>query len=157
MTTPTMTALWRVVAALTALAACGGSDEAPLFPADHAASYVEVRGCRPSGDHDLNHVRVLADPAAADAYRLRDRAFPVGAVVLKAEYEFSDDTCTGPVQLWTVMVRLAAGSAPTTLDWRWQKVDADRNVVSDDEPRCYGCHTACGVAPDGYQGTCAVP
>jgi hypothetical protein len=61
------------------------------------------------------------------------------------------------VKQWTVMVRLAEGSSPTTLDWRWYQVSADRQVLGTDTPRCIGCHTGCGVAPDGYQGTCAVP
>ncbi|MBC7976341.1 MAG: cytochrome P460 family protein [Myxococcales bacterium] len=143
------------------MAACGGGDgddglEA-AFPADYASSYVEVRDCRPSGDHDLNHVVILADPAAAPAYQLRDRPFPIGAVVLKAEYDFGDDTCTGPVRYWTVMVQRRAGSSPATIDWQWQKVDNQRVVVTEDEPRCIGCHTTCGVAPDGYAGTCAIP
>lgn len=147
-----------VVLTILAVCACGGNgDETSLFPADYSSSYVQVRGCRASGDHDLNHVRVLADPRALDAYRMRDRPFPTGAVVLKEEYDFSDDTCTGPIRQWTVMEKLAAGTSSKALDWHWQKVDAHRDVVTDSEPRCYGCHATCGVPPDGYQGTCAVP
>lgn len=145
-----------VIPAVT-MCACGDGDEPPLFPTDYSSSYVQVRDCRASGDHDLNHVRVLADPLAVDAYRMRDRPFPIGAVVLKEEYEFSDDTCIGPIQQWTVMVQLASGSSSSTLDWHWQKLDAQRNVVSDNEPRCYACHATCGVPPDGYLSTCAVP
>jgi hypothetical protein len=55
------------------------------------------------------------------------------------------------------MVRLAEGSSPSTLDWRWYQVTADRTIVGTDIPRCIGCHTGCGVPPDGYEGTCAVP
>ena len=139
------------------LCACGGGDQTSLFPDDYASSYVQVRDCRPSGDHDLNHIRVLADPRAVDAYQVRGQPFPTGAEVLKEEYDFSDDTCIGPIQQWTVMVRLAAGTASSTLDWHWQKVDDHRSVVTDNEPRCYACHATCGVPPDGYLGTCAVP
>ena len=78
-------------------------------------------------------------------------------VVLKAEYDFGDLTCEGPIKQWTVMQKLAPESSPDTLDWSWQQVDADRVVVDEDPPRCIGCHTGCGVAPDGYDGTCAVP
>jgi hypothetical protein len=145
--------------ALCALCACGSGDgnDTTLFPADYASSYFQVRPCRGSPDHDLNNVRILADPIAMPAYSKRDQPFATGAVVLKEEHEFSDDTCIAPIRGWTVMVKLAAGSSPATLDWHWQKVDADRNVVTDNEPRCYGCHTSCGVPPDGYQGTCSVP
>jgi hypothetical protein len=148
-----------VLAAVVAWAgACGGAaEDPPLFPADYASSYVQVRPCRPSPDHDLNHVRVLADPAATEPYQVRDHPFPTGAVVLKEEHDLTDDTCSGPIVGWTVMVKLAAGSSSTTLDWRWQKVDAHRGVVTEDEPRCYACHTSCGVPPDGYLATCSAP
>lgn len=148
------------VAALSAGAAgCGsaGSEETRLFPVDYDASYVEVRPCRASADHDLNHVKVLVDPSAKDAYQLRDRPFPVGAVILKEEYDFGDGSCTGPLKQWTVMVKLPDGSAPGALDWRWQKVGVDRTVLTDNEPRCYGCHTSCGALPVGYLGTCSAP
>lgn len=151
-------------AVLPAILACaiggcggGGPDETSLFPADYAASYVQVRPCRSSPDHDLNHVRVLADPAAMVPYQMRDRPFPTGAVVLKEEHDLSDDSCTGPIRSFTVMVKLPAGSAPAALDWHWQKVDANRGVVTDNEPRCYSCHTSCGVPPDGYLATCSAP
>ena len=138
--------------------ACGGDDgPAPRFAADYPARFVEVRGCRASADHDLRRIRVLADPAALAPYRTRATPFPAGAVVLKEEYDFADGECAGPVVSWTVMERLPTGTAPDRLDWAWQRVDPDRDVVSEDEPRCVGCHAACGVAPDGHDGTCAMP
>lgn len=158
----TGTRLAAVLLAAALLAGCGDG-EAPdsggdvYFPADYAATYTEVRNCRPSGDHDLNTVRILADSAALEAYNSRNEPFPEGAVVLKEEYEFGDDTCSGELVQWTVMKRLAEGSSPETLDWDWQSVDRDRNVSSQNAGRCIGCHQGCGVAPDGYQGTCAVP
>ncbi len=136
------------------LAACG-SDPTPLFPADYAASFVEVRDCRPSSDHDLRMIRVVADPEAARRYRLRDADFAAGALVVKEEFDFGED-CSGPPLQWTVMER-APDAEAIRLGWRWQRVDGDRTVVSEDEPRCFGCHADCGVAPDGYRGTCAVP
>ena len=145
------------VLTITLCACGGGDDQKAIFPADYASSYVQVRPCRSSPDHDLNNVRVLADPLALEAYMMRDRPFPTGAVVLKAEYDPSDTTCTGPITMWTVMVQLAVGSAPSMLDWHWQKVDASGTVATDNDPRCYGCHTTCGVPPDGYMGTCSVP
>ena len=151
----------RIVALALGLAmtsaACGGDDVEPVFPADYAASYQEVRGCRSSTDHDLHRIRVLADPAALGPYQARDAAFPVGATVLKAEYDFGDTTCSGPVVAWTVMQREADGGPAIQLGWRWQKVDGDRTVVSENEGRCLGCHAECGVPPEGYLGTCTVP
>lgn len=146
-----------VCASALALAACGGDDDGPppRFPADYAATFVEVRDCRASADHDLRMIRVVADPAAAARYAARDADFAPGALIVKEEFEFGED-CTGvPVQ-WTVMQR-ATDVDPVQLGWRWQRVDGDRTVVTEDEPRCFGCHADCGVAPDGYRGTCAVP
>jgi hypothetical protein len=129
----------------------------PDFPADYASSYTEVRNCRPSGDHDLNNIRILADPNALDPYQNRVEPFPVDAVVLKEEYDFGDLTCSGPIKQWTVMRKLEAGSSPDTLDWAWQRVDLQRRVVDEDKPLCIGCHQGCGVPPEGYEGTCAIP
>lgn len=140
-----------------ALAACGGDDAVPAFPADYAATYQEVRDCRGSADHDLGQIRVLADPAARGPYLARDAAFPIGAVLLKVEYDFADPTCAGPITQWTVMQRLPDGGDPQLLGWTWQRVDRDRRVVSENDSRCLGCHADCGVGPDGYLGTCTVP
>lgn len=132
-------------------------DVQPLFAADYASHYTEVRDCRQSGDHDLNIIRVLAAPDALAPYRDRAAPFPEGAVVLKEEYDFGDTTCTGPIKQWTVMQRLADGTSPDALDWKWQLVDAERNVTGEDTPRCYGCHSGCTPDNDGYDHTCAVP
>jgi hypothetical protein len=126
----------------------------PAFSADYAATYTEVRDCRSSTEHDLSRVRVLADQAALAPYQGRDADFPVGSVVLKEEHDDSD--CSGVPIRWTVMTRLAPGSSPATLDWHWQDVDAQRQVKTENDSRCVGCHTGCGVPPDGYLGTCTV-
>lgn len=151
-----------VVASLVAaLAVSGCADDAPSgpepsFPADYLATYTEVRDCRNSIEHELSRVRVLADAAALGPYQGRDADFPVGSVVLKVEHDGSDTDCSGEPVRWTVMTRLAAGSSPETLDWYWQEVSASRRVTSENEARCVGCHTSCGVPPEGYLGTCTV-
>lgn len=145
-----------------ALAACSDDGDGapagpePPFPVEYRAQFVEVRSCRSSTEHDFNRVRVLADSNAAGPYLGRDADFPVGAVVLKEEFDFADTDCTGEVIGWTLMERLPRGSSPETLDWRWQDVAPSRTVLTEDEPRCIGCHTTCGVPPDGYEGTCTV-
>jgi hypothetical protein len=144
-----------------ALAGCPGDDpdsgSEPDFPEDYEASYTEVRDCRGSGDHDLNNIRILVDAAARTPYEDRMAAFPEDAIVLKAEYDFGDTTCSGDIKQWTVMRKLAVDSSPDTLDWAWQQVDADRRVIDEDGARCINCHTGCGVAPDGYDWTCSIP
>lgn len=150
------------VGALLCAAACPGDDgdgdgPEPAFPEDYESSYREVRDCRGSGDHDLHNIRILADPSAHPAYDGRAEPFPVGSVVIKEEYDFGDTRCSGEILQWTVMEKRPAGSSPDTLDWRWQQVDASGRVVEEDGPRCIGCHQGCGVEPDGYDWTCAMP
>lgn len=133
-----------------------GIDAEPFYPADFEAAYSEVRPCMPSGDHDLNNVRILVDAAAMGPYVERVDPFPVDAVVVKAEYDFGDTACAGEISFVTVMKKLAAGSSPDTLDWAWQKVSVEREVLEEDTPRCISCHTGCGVPPDGHDGVCAI-
>lgn len=147
-----------VVLTLTLLGACSsGVDEVVAFPEAYLQTYTQTRTCRSSTDHDLNKVRVLADPAALEPYMNRDNPFPVGSIVLKPEYDFTDTDCTGTPIEWTVMVKLASGSSPNTLDWHWQRVTADRTVQTDNEPRCYGCHAGCSTGSGGYDYTCTAP
>ena len=128
-----------------------GCEPEPSFPSDYAKSYVEVRNCRPSSEHDSHNIRVLASPSALGPYASRDGGFPVGAVVLKEERDYGDVGCTGPVLVWTVMkLQPDAG-------WQWQSVSPERRVLGTNESRCIGCHATCGKPPDGYEGTCAVP
>lgn len=128
----------------------------PDFPEDYESTYVEVRNCRGSGDHDLNNIRILASPTALEPYQGRVEPFPVDAIVLKEEYDFGDMTCSGPIKQWTVMRRLADKDSPDTLDWAWQTVDLQRQV-NEDATRCVNCHQGCGASPEGYDGTCAMP
>jgi len=147
-----------------ALLACGGDDggddgggDPPVFPADYAATYQQVRGCRFSLEHDLVRIRVLASPDALTPYNGRTAPFPAGAIVLKEEYAETDTACAGPVVSYTVMQKLAVGSSPATLDWTWQEVDANRRTLSRDDRSCTSCHSDCGRPPEGYDGTCTVP
>ena len=153
-----------MLACAAALTGCGddggnGTGDEPGFPADYASSYVEVRDCRQSaGAHDINHVKVLADPAAAGPYMNRTDPFPAGAVVLKEEY--TDADCTGPILQWSVMVKLADGEGDAAqLGWEWQRVVAiDNSVAEENAPRCSGCHSSCtGGAAGGYDYTCTDP
>jgi len=140
-----------VLVAVLALSAC---EPAPSFPADYAKSYVEVRSCRPSSEHDSHNIRILASPTALGPYATRDGGFPLGAIVLKEERDYGDVNCSGPVLLWTVMT---AAEDAGVKGWHWQSVSLERRVLTTNQSRCIGCHAGCGQAPDGYQGTCAVP
>jgi hypothetical protein len=164
---------WLLAAVVLALAsgACGdddggGPDAAPpdaapdpLFPVDYRSSWTQVRDCRSSSSHDFHYILIWADPDAASPYLDRDADFPVGSVVLKEEYDLGDTECSGDIVQWALMKRLEPGSAPLEqLDWFWQKVDENRQVVSQNDARCFGCHDDCDGNPtDSYENTCAVP
>lgn len=151
------------LAAVIAVAASCGDDgssspdaEISLVPADYS-SFTEVRDCRSSGDHLLMKVRILADPTIKDAYLNRNAPFPVGGMLIKEERDPADTTCTGPIESWTVMVKLADGSAPNLLDFNWQRVRASDNaIVTEDVNRCASCHANC-VPPDFFGYACADP
>ena len=151
---------WAFAGILCLLSSCSdGSEsrETPWFPMDYALTYTEVRGCRPSGDHELNVVRVLAAPDAVSTYQDRNAPFSAGALMLKEEYEFGDDTCSGPLQQWTVMRKLAPATGQETMGWEWQRVNAERQVLDETPTRCVACHGGCGRPPDGHDGTCTIP
>jgi hypothetical protein len=153
---PRLFELCLIIAAAFVLA-CGDDpppEDAP-FPADYRSTYREVRDCRGSGDHELNNIRVLADPSAVGPYEMRNAPFPEGSIVLKEEYDFADTACSGAIKQWTLMIRDSAASS--SLGWQWYEVGADRRITETNTPRCYGCHAGCGAPPDGYEGTCAVP
>jgi hypothetical protein len=137
---------------------CGSgteTDDEPLFADDFAATYREVRSCRRSGDHDLNHVRIVVNATGHDTFVDRGGPFPVGTSVVKVEY--ADPDCMDLIG-FTAMRRDAPGSHPESGDWTWQRLDADRKVVqSGNIPECVSCHASCGVPPDGHDWTCAAP
>ncbi len=146
--------------ALASQLGCGTdsvAEDPPVFREDYAATYQEVRNCRWSLEHDLVRIRVLASPDAVTPYTGRGVPFPTGAIIIKEQYDEDDTSCSGPIVDYTVMQKLAEGSSPETLGWTWQKVDADHTTIKTDLERCTRCHTSCGVAPDGYDGTCALP
>ena len=140
---------------VSALGCSSGVDAMPMFPENYAATYQEVRNCRRSLDHDLMTIRVLASPDAIAPYTGRTLPFGVGAIIVKEQYSDIDTSCAGPVLEYTVMRKTE--SAPDALDWEWQRVDNERHVLEVDLDRCISCHTSCGKAPEGYDGTCTVP
>jgi hypothetical protein len=112
-----------------------------------------VRDCRPSVEHDLNQIRVLASPAAERPY-LDQTPFPVGAVLLKAE--FADPECATDFVRFSAMRKEAAGFSPAAGDWYWQRILADGTVTNDGrDSTCINCHTRCD--PSWFDTTCTVP
>jgi hypothetical protein len=146
------------------LGACHGGTPAsmPILPVDYATTYTQVRPCRSSTDHDLDNVTVFADPTSLEPYQMRDNPFPEGSVVVKPQYSPNDTSCGGPIIQWTVMQKLATGSSPNTDDWHWQRITAQRKVITDNDITCINCHADCGGPNSsdnvyGYLYTCSAP
>lgn len=151
---------WWLPLLVAALGCAEGEDEgrAALFPADFMTTFTEARTCRQSHEHDLNYIRVFANDLAAAPYAALspDVPYAPGALLVKAQYD--DDACTQLVA-YTVMARQEPGYATGTFDWRWQRLDADLNVLEDGpQPvRCLSCHAVHCSPPrgEGFELTCA--
>lgn len=164
-----------IVAALACvcLAACSdpiaveppGPDPIITQAALEAGGFIEVSPCRPSHEHDLRHVRVVANLAAADRYRrcvltarpddpLCQEPFPEGALFVKYEYELPG--CV-PAELvsYTANAKLAKGAFESGRDWRWQRISPKFKVEEDGAPwRCLLCHIDHCEPPYGHDLRC---
>jgi hypothetical protein len=156
-----------VALASAAAAACNGEpgpsdagsevDAGPMpsFPANYGASYQERRDCRPSHEHSLRYIRVMASESALAPYAAlsEDEPYPVGAVLLKLEYD--DEDCAELVE-YTSLEKLEPGANPAGGDWLWQRVSTEREVIENGAPwTCINCHTVHCAPPNGYDLTCA--
>lgn len=127
-------------------AALTGCPLEPIFPTDYAQSFVEVRGCRFSTEHEGYTIRVLTDPASAEAYRTHQSSLPAGTTVVKEEYN-TPDCRPGSLVRWSVMRKDSPGFDAAGDRWSWQRVAADRTVLVDGKQTCIGCHSrpACSM------------
>jgi streptogramin lyase len=113
----------------------------PIFPANYRSSFVEVRDCRFSIEHDSVAIRVLVNEIGADAYLNNANPLPVGSIVIKEEYDAPDCSNDADLARWRVMRKEAPGFDPEDNDWAWQWVDApNRSVRFNDKSTCVGCH-----------------
>ena len=157
-----------VISVVISLAGCGGgggsgaADAAdvdvvigtPVFSAEAETTWQETRDCRNSHEHELRHVRVFADAQAVGPFLNWDAPFPVGATIIKVEYD--DEYCQVRVG-YTAMQKGEVGSNPEGGDWFWQKLDADRKVLEQGAPHaCVHCHEEhCDPPEHGFDFTCA--
>lgn len=119
--------------------ALSGCPNSLIFPPNYAQTFVEVRDCRLSTEHEGYYIRVLTDPGAAQPYRDNAPSLPVGAVVVKEEFTRSDCRNDSLVR-WSAMRKEAAGFDPSSRDWRWQRVARDGTVLTENKASCVGCH-----------------
>lgn len=122
----------------------------PLFPPDFLDSYILVRDCRFSSDHNLSRVRVYVDSTGAQSYLNGNYPLPVGTVSVKVLTPGDNEQCEGEVLEWVVMLKGPAGTAPSTNDWIWQSVNPNRSVRLSGqlEGECIACHEDCTKGRD---------
>ena len=138
-----MKRLFLGVLTLFLCAACGYShDAASYFPSDWRADLVQVEGCRQTAHPRGGYMEVWVSTdlhAAAEA----GEPTPVGAVIMKIQWD-SDESCTpGEQNIFTVMRKHEAGTATELGDWDWQTVGGKGGVVESAEAGCAGCHAGC--------------
>jgi hypothetical protein len=158
--------------AIFALAACDESPAGPPPPKPlvtrallDSGELIEVVTCRQSHEHELNHVRTVANPLAAEMFRrcvlASDGAdtpcqalFPEGALFVKYEYELAG-CAPADFKGISANLKLAPGAYPIGRDWHWQKLDRRLRVVEDGAPHaCLLCHIDHCGAPDGHDLRC---
>jgi hypothetical protein len=150
--------LAMALAAAAAAAACDdepppGPTPQPLLPADYQAGYPVVRSCRTSVEHDLRFIVIRALAGTEQQYETGPFPRAVGTLIIKEE--FSDRGCTDLLG-WTLMQKQPEGYAPNLGDWRWQRLNAGKQIIEDGQvPRCASCHAASGCRARDF--ACAEP
>lgn len=119
--------------------ALSGCPPAPIFPANYAQTFIEVRDCRLSTEHEGYYIRVLTDPGAAQAYRDLAPSLPHGTVVVKEEYT-RPDCRSDALARWSAMRKQSPGFDADAGDWQWQRVARNGTIVAEGKATCVGCH-----------------
>lgn len=133
----------RWVALAFLLAGCFQQDSSPrstVLPADYQASFVKARSCRANPNHDHPYMLVRANGVAKEPYLGDSFPLPTGSVLVAEEYQ--DPECNTLLGL-TVMYKEKPGYDAKHADWRWQRLDAYRNLLDDGQlPTCASCHAS---------------
>lgn len=131
-----------------ALAACDDSfeyDPNSYFAQDWEATYTKVSECSKTATHSGPYVEVWVSPDGLTAFN-DGETLPEGAVVLKTQW--ANASCS-EFDLWTVMRKGAAGTAPESGDWEWQTVFGDGEIQEQGQVAfCINCHKATCEAND---------
>jgi hypothetical protein len=133
---------WFALAFL--LAGCFEQDSparSTVLPTDYQATFVKARSCRATnGNHDGPYMLVRANSAAKDSYLGGSYPLPAGSVLVAEEYE--DPDCNTLAGL-KVMYKEKPGYDSAHADWRWQRLDAYRNLLEDGPlSTCASCHAS---------------
>lgn len=131
----------------------------PALPEAVENLWTKARECRLSHEHWLHSVNVVVNDVGLASYTSwqvdakQAIPFPEGSVVVKPEYD--DQFCQHLIG-YTVMRKQAKGWWPEGSDWRWQKLDAQRQVIQDGklDKACVSCHQWHCAPPNGFDLTC---
>lgn len=143
---------------LAFVVACDETPEGPPPPSPlvtralmDSDELIEIVPCRQSHEHELNHVRTVANPAAAEQFRrcvIDPHAaaepcaepFPEGSLFVKYEYELPG-CLPEDFKGISANLKLAPDSYPAGRDWQWQKLSSRFKVEEDGAPAvCLICH-----------------
>jgi len=143
-------ALWMAAAGATAfIIACGYSYvEGTYFPKTWQTDLVEVSACAETEHPRGGFQKVLMTPKAAAQFKAKQYPIAQGEVVVKVQYK-SDETCTGSIDIWTVMKKGPKGTAPKSGDWEWQTIWSTGKIGQKGQiDFCIDCHEGCGGDTD---------
>jgi hypothetical protein len=143
-----MRALAAFVLGLVAAGGCAQVDSPTpekVLPADYKMTFVQVRDCRSSVEHDLAYVVVRARPEVVSVYNSGPYPFAAGTLLVKEQY--ADARCA-QLSGYTVMRKEAGGS------WAWYRLDRIGTPIEQGKvPRCIACHETCTARDQ----TCSEP
>ncbi|MEN9578106.1 MAG: hypothetical protein RJA70_1115 [Pseudomonadota bacterium] len=128
------------------------------------AEFEEVVPCKKSHEHDLRHVRIVADERSADIFkrcvtqagagRCVEEAFPKDSLFVKYEYEHAGCKDNDLVS-YTATLKLEPGSYEAGRDWHWQRASRSLEVEADGAPDvCLRCHINHCDEPHGFDLRC---
>lgn len=162
----------RYALLLVVFVACDETPEGPPGPRPlvtrtlmESDELVEIVACRQSHEHELNHVRTVATPEAAEQFQRCvldpgavdhpcEAPFPEGSLFVKYEYELPG-CLPADFKGISANLKLAPNSFAAGRDWQWQKLDARFRVEDDGAPAvCLLCHIDHCSAPDGHDLRC---
>lgn len=138
------------VSLLVTLWGCDQSDFSSevVLPSNYRETFVQVRTCRSSIDHDLAYVTIWTSPAAAASYDFGPYPFPTGSLIVKEQYV--DPTCS-KLSGFSLMQKGGPRSDPKHGDWRWLRMDSKLRVVEDGKiARCALCHAQASCRQRDY-------
>jgi hypothetical protein len=137
----------------------------PVFRVEQLTdgSMGEIMPCKLSHEHELRHVRTVADLASVDVYSrcvppssaCKEPRFPVGSLFVKLEYNSPTGCEPDALVSYTATLKLPQGALEAGYDWQWQRLSPALKVEEDGAPGvCLRCHIDHCAPPRGFDLRC---